>query len=1014
MQLNKDQLEAIKARNTNVVVFASAGAGKTTVLVTRLLERILIDKVPLARILAMTFTEAAASNMKNRLRKRLSEEKTKADADTAYIDAQLAALENSDISTIHSFCLKIVKEYYYLCGISKKSLDNILDSFKSDEIKNEILDDIIKEELSADRSSLMSLSKAISSEMFTFDDLKKTILKIYDKASNKPDPKAWLNTLFKDDIKKIEDIKDHTLYLDDLKKHARDIKEAYFKQMMIDDTIDQKIYHSVIDELDALINTSSYQDFAQKATKALAPLPKRSKCKDEDYRHYNDIIKDSGSTLAKKMVDPKNIIAIENMARPYIDHLLRLTIAFYDRFLAYKKKHHWLDFNDFEHYAYHILTLDDQKIAKKLRKHYKEIMIDEFQDTNEVQYTIAKLISDNDLFVVGDIKQSIYRFRAAKPYLMRSLRDDQSFKVIDIKENYRSKKNLVDFNNRLFDELMNIDDEAFKAHDKQIAPTHDQSQDSATIDFTFYMAEKEKAQKEKNAKADLLANKIIKEYQNGTPFSKMCVLTVTNKDKLNIKRAFESYNIPYFIEDKEGYLSSYAIDCLKAVLDYLSDSDDMIALCAILSSIYGYSDDDLVTFFKDKKLADDIASDLDKLATYLHQNDVVSFFAYLLKINDFYDHLSKNEKANLDYLVDKLKTMSLSSLSNLDDFLASSTQKDSDTAFAQSEDAEVVKVMTIHGSKGLEFDTVFLYSQARFNQKDKTDKILIDDDGIGLRFSVNKYRLTYDTLQKKIIALKEQKEEIREYIRLLYVACTRAKRKLIIVDKIDDLIDYRLDKDHLLASNKGFTSYFMSLAFDDEAIKFTHVDTIDHQALIKDKTKQKASKRLYYTEDQKIKKTTTPSAHRPYLTLELEENKGASFGTMVHKVMEEIDLRHFDRDHILEIVPDIDEKAISHILKIKDDPVFKRALKGQVKRELPFYVRDEDVINGVIDFIAIADDSIILIDYKTDNIKSSNDLIARYRDQLTIYKDVLIKAYQKEVEAYIYSFHLDLMVRVDD
>ena len=193
IDLNKTQLEAVKIRGTNVVVFASAGAGKTTVLVRRLLERITIDKIPLNNILAMTFTEAAAGNMKNRLRNELGKKRQEAlklqdTNELAFIDEQLSGIENTDISTIHSFCLKIVKKYYYRLGLTQKTLTNILSGAQSEEICDELLDKIIEEELAKDQRRLIELTEAISSEIFAFSILKKTILAIYEAAMNKKDP----------------------------------------------------------------------------------------------------------------------------------------------------------------------------------------------------------------------------------------------------------------------------------------------------------------------------------------------------------------------------------------------------------------------------------------------------------------------------------------------------------------------------------------------------------------------------------------------------------------------------------------------------------------------------------------------------------------------------------------------------------------------------------------------------------------------------------------------------------
>ncbi len=1020
IDLNKTQLEAVKIRGTNVVVFASAGAGKTTVLVRRLLERITIDKIPLNNILAMTFTEAAAGNMKNRLRNELGKKRQEAlklqdTNELAFIDEQLSGIENTDISTIHSFCLKIVKKYYYRLGLTQKTLTNILSGAQSEEICDELLDKIIEEELAKDQRRLIELTEAISSEIFAFSILKKTILAIYEAAMNKKDPLSWLKSeKGHPEIKCLSELKEYdAIYLKKVKRLVKRISNLYRKASLLDDSIDPKEYEAIASNFDSLLAFDDYETFIEKAQSMIIPFTKRTKCKDPEFKAVNEKIAGLYKDLAKILVDPDIMVKVENDSIKYIDYLIDLTIAFYERFRAYKIENEWIDFSDFEHYAYEILTHDDHKIAKELKGQYKEIMIDEFQDTNEIQFAIAELLSADDLFIVGDIKQSIYRFRSAKPYLMRSLRERPDFKVIDIRENYRSKANIVAFDNAFFSDLMNIDDEAFKEIDKQIAPTDSQAKDQEAIEFVYYEPN-ENSPKELNARADLLAQEVLRVHDEGTSFSKMCVLVRSNNDKIKVKRAFDKANIPYFISDKEGHLSSYPIDVLSCVLDLISDHSDKLALVGVLMGLYDYSEDDIAKMRDDLMIKGEVAKDIDALDKSAKANDIDGFFSYLLSINGFYDKLSTSEKTNLDYLISKLDTYDLKSFIDLSFVLANRQDKDSDTAFAVSDEADVVKVMTIHASKGLEFDTVFLYSQHELKAKDATDVVVIDDElGIGLKYSINKYRLTYETYRRKAIRIKNDQEEMREYLRLLYVALTRTIKKLIVIDafKEGDFSKLRvIEKEDLIEEHKGFSSYFLTLSFPDDMV-FRHESTLTHPHFesVTDTTSQKT---LHYKKEDSTKAIITPSKHDTKIELSLEENMGTSYGTKVHRVMELIDLKDMDEEKIKMIDDSLSEKTISQILKIKDDPVFKEVLNGEIYKEVPFYRNDDVYIEGIIDLTSILDDKVILVDYKTDNVESGEILIDRYRDQIMIYKDILAKVYHKPVMAYIYSFHLLKMVPV--
>ncbi len=1022
MNLNKTQLEAIGIRGQNVVVFASAGAGKTTVLVQRLTERIIIDKIPLTRILAMTFTEAAAGNMKNRLRNELNQKRQEAlnkgtNEELSFIDDQLSNLENADISTIHSFCLKIVRKYYYRCGLTQNTLNNILSSAQSDMIKDDLLNEIIEEEIKKDQGRFIELTDAISSEIFAFDSLKKTILSIFESALNKKDPLVWLND--QKGHKRISSLNDlkacDDLYLNKVKRIFKKIRNAYMILSTFNNTDVSDAYRdecrAIVNRFDELLAIDNYEEFIAEAKRAPIAFNKRSKCEDPAFKKINKRISELYKKLSEILIDPEIMIDVENGSIRYIDHLIDLTITFYERFKTYKLQNEWIDFSDFEHYAYEILTIDDRKIAKELKEHYREIMIDEFQDTNEIQFAIAELLGNDDLFIVGDIKQSIYRFRSAKPDLMRSLRQRDDFKVIDMRENYRSKANIVAFNNKFFAELMNIDDTGFKDEDKQITPQVSQTKDEEPIEFIYY--EPTDDFKELNSKADLLAEEILSVHEKGTAFGKMCVLVRTNADKIKVKRAFDNADIPYFISDKEGHLASFPIDIVASILDYLVDHEDKIAIVSILMSLYDYHEDDIAKSRHDLRLDERAAYDLRKLEEAADQNDIDGFFSYLLNINDFYERLSTNEKANIDYLISSIDNYKLKSFKDLAFILSSMQDKESDTAFAVSDEADVVKVMTIHAAKGLEYDTVFLFSTHEVRTKDATDAVVIDDElGIGLKYAVNDYRLTYETYRRKAIRIKNDREEMREYLRLLYVALTRTVRKLIVIDAFDRGGFSKLreiGKEELIEEHKGFSSYFLTLSFPED-MNFTHIDKLSHPSYKKERAIPSVIRRQYNSSI-RPKKKITPSDHGQKIVL-FDDNKGTSFGTSVHKIMELIDLKEIDEERIRMIDDTISDKTIKHILKIKDDSIFKKALEGKIYREVPFYADLESEIEGIIDFVSVFEDKVIIIDYKTDSVDHKDLLIDRYRDQIMIYHDILKRVYLRDVEAYIYSFHLDMMIRV--
>ena len=1003
--LNETQQKAVDMQGTDLVVFASAGAGKTTVLVKRLLKRIIKDGLALDEIVAMTFTEAAASEIKDRLRQSLMKAKSNDDGDTDFLQRQIAALDSADISTIHSFCLSIIKNYYYTIGLTKKMTETIIDSAKEKELSDIVLEKIIKEEIEKDKERFLDLTKVLSSETFSFEDFKNTIRKIYDTAMTSVDPLLWLDDMHQDkQIKNLEDIDDGILdlYRLNLYDAIKQAKGVYESCIMIDEYAKRDDLKEHIKELEMLLDDKLSYSMLIERIVMTSDLPKANS-KDEKYKKLRKSLEDIYKDLAKELLKEQTMIKYEDYTRQYANHLLDITKRYLLEYRAIKRKNECLDFDDLEHFAYEILKKDDGKVAKILKERYKEIMIDEFQDTSSIQYAIASAIADKDLFIVGDIKQSIYRFRSARPDIMRSIREDANFEVIDIKENYRSKSSIIDFNNSLFKILMGND---FSEADAQNVGNSSQSEDNVPISFELFIQDKEDTERLVTKKARLLASIIKDRHDDGTPFKDICVLVRSHTEKIEIKKALDRSNIPYFMEDSSGYLDTYPIEVIKAYLTLLEDNDDKIALVATLRSLYGLSDDDLVKIAPDfTKLPDRFKEDLAQAKNILIDGDIFSLLSFIYEIEGFYDSLPDNEKADLDMLIEDVATNKMMTIFKILEYIEAILDiKKGDSAFAISKDADVVKVMTIHHSKGLQFDTVIIYGQSSNLLKETRDPVIFDKKfGLGLKIRVNDKRQIYETLRRKAIKVKNSIEDLKEYSRLFYVATTRAKRELIIVDAIKEVETYD-DIDVMIKARKGFTSYLLSL--EDKLAHFT----IKHHFMIKDempypkKIEIAHTSRSRYIQKDK-KEVIKPSKHSSHITLFLDD-RAMSYGTKMHELLEHIDLD----TPVLPLDLSLKEKeAIECFLK---DPLIKEAKKGTVYREVPFYLRDDRTIDGIMDFVSILNDKVILIDYKTDALDDENLFIERYDDQLMTYQKILKKKFDRPIETYIYSLHLARFIRL--
>ncbi len=1012
MPFSDSQRKAIYTKGSNALVFASAGAGKTTVLVARLTKRILEDGLSLKEIVAMTFTEAAAATMKKRLRISLS--KAKKDADDPVIidrlDNELANLEDSAITTIHAFCLKLIKENYHLLDISPNRLEHIIDEGSIKVVKDRLLQEIIDRRLSAEDATFKSFSDVISKELFAFDTIKKAIFDTYATAMDKPEPLMWLESLkeenhyttFNDFPKEVMNY-----YLKEIRDYIKELASTYkdiANLIRLQGEDDYDSFALKAKAYEDLLNEDDYPYLLSKLETEITTIPRKSE--NDEYKLLRDKVKGIIDDLAETLVDPSFALKVENLAIPYHNLIIDMTIELIEAYDSYKDENGYVDFNDFEHLAYKLLTVDDKKLAKKLQGRYKEIMIDEFQDTSTIQYAIAELIAKDDLFLVGDIKQSIYRFRAAKPEIMQGLKERADFEVIHIQENYRSSDFLVNFNNVFFERLMN---DSFSAEDKQIAPLESQKTDNKRVLFHYIKDPSDK----RLTKARLLYQEIENLHQQGVAYKDICVLVKTHNEKLPLKQVFDAMDLPYHMKEQEGLFKSYTIEVLQAYISYLLDDKDDIALMAILSSLYDYSDDDLVKVAKDKTILEDTTflEDVKKMRRLFEANDIYGFFNYFMGIGNFYiTKLDSKERANLDLLISSIEGYAISSLTDLYTYITEAGEQKV-TAFDLSDDADVVKVMTIHNSKGLEFDYVFLYSQSENRAQDRASALITDGDlGLGLRLAIDERRVIVETLRRKAIKYKEDAEDLAEYCRLLYVAMTRAKKGLYIIDTISEPKKEKAPRD-LLKMRKGFTSFIQSLMADSELIDFIeHPDITGSLIPIKHK-KDAITQELKYSKS-KEKKIIRPSDHG--LRLELSPNKGMDYGTRVHHILEKIDLKHIDKEHILAIDKEVEATMLRSIEKLAEDPLWQEIITGEVHRELPFYLREEDTTSeGIMDLVSILPDKVILVDYKSDHLDESSAFIKRYKRQLTIYRHVLNKAYDKKIESYIYSFHLGQFISVD-
>ncbi len=999
MELNPYQQRAVNITNHNVLVFASAGGGKTTVLVSRLLKRIVDDRLSIDEIAAMTFTNAAALNMKKRLEKRL-QEKVCEHPNDLFLKEQLSKIADANISTIHSFCLNIIKEYYYVIGLPKTLANNVLDDGTKQLYLRRSIEDTLKEE-----KRLLMIMSTLSTSLFNFDGLFDIIINIINKARSQSDVEDWFQKVRANKINSFKDLDEEIkkYYLADIKGQLF-IAKATIEKIIALDTSLTPGYKEVSKVIDELLSEDEYPILISKMVEVMIPLPN---LKDNDlYKKYRGELKEIYDKIASKLQSEKHLVQDYNGGTAIENSLLELSFKAYQRFQEIKREHECMDFDDFEHYAKAILDSNDGNIAKKLKVQFKEIMVDEFQDTNDAQFGIIRMISDNNLFIVGDIKQSIYRFRKAKPAIMKSLKEDDDFIKIHIQNNYRSNTNIVSFNNDLFDKIMNIYKKDVDETDMQIT-LGSQALNNEEIEFRISKAKGDVSQN----KAKLLANTIYELNESGKAFKDIAVLVRTHDQKKLIKEALSAYNIPFFLTDNEGYFTSFSIDILLSYFKVLMNKNDKISIVSVLSSpLYALNDEELYSLKDDYFAYEPFSNDYQFLLELAKKNELDEMINYILTINDFYfEHLNSQEKANIDFLLNSMDSYKLYNVADFINYIDNTKDFQSENASTVSEDADVVKIMTIHNSKGLEFDTVILYSNHQNIFNESKEPVCIDDNwGLGLSYIRSATGYTVSTVKKRAYLAKENIEDILEYQRLLYVALTRAKSKLIILDSIsskEDMDDYIYPLDlSLFYARKGFTSYIHSAMHNYEHLKYqAYLDLEDKTPLARqNEIKETIPFKQYSSHTNSDVSPSSLEAFRQ--ELHLGNSEAMEYGTKIHKIFEEIDYSvNIDQEYLKEKYPDISERTISSILFFIDSPIIQEAKKGHIYQELPFYLKNEDsLIHGYMDFVAVLEDKVILIDYKTDSDVDKNLIIERYEAQIRSYADVLAKIFEKKVDAYVY------------
>lgn len=810
------QEKAIKERDKNIIISAAAGSGKTRVLVDRVISLMLDEKVPIDKMIIVTFTNKASIEMKDRIREAL-EDQIENDTSNKFLKDQLKLLKHAHIQTLHSFASDMLREYFYYFDDLSPNF-SIISENANVILKEEAIDEVFDEEYAKKSADFHNFIHNFATSR-NDRAAKSIILKTYDKLTSQIDPIAWLDSktespfdfnIFKEIVREKVD-----LILADISKNKTIAREnnlrVEYEDMLSDD-------YNLVNSLNQLIFTD-WDLFIEKVNKAKFSTMVRARKGEKDIqaiiKNNRDLYKKELKNISSLVLNTNSHI-ISEFGKKEVEVLKEinyLSKRFIKKYQAKKKDKSYLDFNDIE--AEFIKLIDNEEANQVLRERFSYIFFDEYQDSNEIQnYIIEKLKGEDNLFFVGDVKQSIYGFRRAEPQLfldkLESYDSDENKDSIriNLNENFRTDQDIIDFINYIFDRLMTkeISGIDYKNGGHRLNPT--KKFDKKNPKSEVHVLD------EKLSEENHLVKVIENLIEDGYDYKDIVILLRSGAKSYLYENAFKKAGIPFFNDISKVSFGAVEVTFFINMLKLIANpKDDITLLSVIRSDIYKFSEDDIAAIRLDSKYAkfyeafenynknDDILVKINDFKTafndfsyQLSLMDLYEFGNYIFENSNFYEFLMARDRAsdriaNIEAFIDLMSDYEANNDNGLYGFLdyvenLSLYQTDNiNPARDLSENENLVRIMTIHKSKGLEFPVVILAdANKRFNNKHLRESVVFDDDlGIGINVADYKNKIRLTSLKKDLITEKMTMENKREEMRVLYVALTRAINKLIVV-----------------------------------------------------------------------------------------------------------------------------------------------------------------------------------------------------------------------------------------
>lgn len=1006
----EEQSRAISERGSSMLVSAAAGAGKTAVMVERVVSLITEEHTDVTDMLIVTFTDAAAAEMKEKIRaairRRLREEAGGADAD--FLREQLARLDEAYISTFHAFASRVIRQFFYL--IDADPGFRVCDDAEASVLREDSLKKLLREEFAKNNGEFRDFLDRYTSERNT-DAAREMITALYDAARALPDGMTVISEKADELAMNAADFSGtdaaHEVWkvirrlaekADSESAEACRILEDAGCVIMAEKLSAEREQLAAIERAAAEEDQKTFAELCRGFSAIRLTAPKDEK---ENYSGVKSKVQslrsDYKDGLVKKLsafaADEDSVISAMNSTAPGAEELIHLVKRFDEIFREEKEERGVIDFSDMETYCLAILSHDES--AEYYRNKFKYIFIDEYQDTSVIQEAIiSRIATPGSLFMVGDIKQSIYGFREASPEIFKHKYDtfpaepDGSGDLkIELNMNFRSRPQILDEINRIFDGVMDGYDENAKLHYKN------EPEDGFRGEVKTFIVQTDKPDEDENAEAGageddpearfknalidpeeltkgeieaLEAARIVKDLV-GKPlagpgsrpikYSDIVVISRSLRGRSDdFRSAFSLMGIPLYVDDRKGYLDTSEIEVFLNLLSLVDNRRQDVPLISVLRSVERFSEAELAEIRKDQQYgsfaeaAEHIASRkegydtlgtklsafYDKLEKWREMSismPLGDFIWRLLTESGFFVYMGtmpdpEKRQANLRLLADRAESFSRSRQVSLYDFLRyMDAMKKSDIDMPQAviigENDNVVRLMTSHHSKGLEYPIVIAAGMGSKLNYTNDKKVYFDRDlGIGLRPKDPETHVKYGTLIYRAAAEKLRASEAEEELRVLYVALTRAEDRLYLLGTVKNADTFLGEKESGITKD---TTYFSMMKYVSNPVVVDSKDIIS--SLVPEENAE--------AEEEKVPENVSDEVRR---RLDYEyaftSARKLKLKYSVSDINREYDERRFSKD---------DELEMSSLTELRD---MKDRNRAQDKDAVPVFIRGSSKINA--------------------------------------------------------------------